>query len=112
MQEKLNPAGAPAIEPKVNEPGKDLEFTATFEVYPEVEVQNLEKVKVEKPAVEVTEKDVDNMLETLQKQQKQYLQKKLEKQLEKQQLKLGRNGCKQVVQFQEEILQLQKGQKE
>ncbi|MGM0429353.1 MAG: trigger factor [Pseudomonadota bacterium] len=68
MQEKLNPAGAPAIEPKVNEPGKDLEFTATFEVYPEVEVQNLEKVKVEKPAVEVTEKDVDNMLETLQKQ--------------------------------------------
>ncbi len=68
MQEKLNPAGAPAIEPKVNEPGKDLEFTATFEVYPEVEVQNLDKVKVEKPAVEVTEKDVDNMLETLQKQ--------------------------------------------
>ncbi|HAR56318.1 MAG TPA: trigger factor, partial [Idiomarina baltica] len=49
MQEKINPAGAPAIEPKVNEPGKDLEFTATFEVYPEVEVKNLDKIEIEKP---------------------------------------------------------------
>ena len=68
MQEKINPAGAPAIEPKVNEPGKDLEFTATFEVYPEVEVKNLDKIEIEKPTVEVTDADVDSMLETLRKQ--------------------------------------------
>ncbi|MEC7642550.1 MAG: trigger factor [Pseudomonadota bacterium] len=68
MQEKINPAGAPAIEPKVNEPGQDLEFTATFEVYPEVEVKNLDKIEIEKPAVEVTDADVDSMLETLRKQ--------------------------------------------
>ncbi|WP_404402230.1 trigger factor [Idiomarina seosinensis] len=68
MQEQLNPAGAPAIEPKVNEPGKDLEFTATFEVYPEVAVKNLDQITIEKPAVEVTDEDVDNMLETLRKQ--------------------------------------------
>lgn len=68
MQEKINPAGPPSIEPKVNEPGKDLEFVATFEVYPEVAVQGLDKIEVEKPDVTVTDKDVDNMLDTLRKQ--------------------------------------------
>jgi trigger factor len=68
MQEKINPVGMPAIEPKVNEEGKDLEFVATFEVYPEVKVEALDKLTVEKPTVEVTDKDVDNMLETLRKQ--------------------------------------------
>jgi trigger factor len=68
MQEKINPVGMPAIEPKVNEEGKDLEFVATFEVYPEVKVAPLDKLAVEKPDVEVTDKDVDNMLETLRKQ--------------------------------------------
>ncbi|RUO61569.1 trigger factor [Pseudidiomarina marina] len=68
MQEKINPVGMPAIEPKVNEEGKDLQFVATFEVYPEVKVAALDKLAVEKPDVEVTDKDVDNMLETLRKQ--------------------------------------------
>ncbi|WP_411358817.1 trigger factor [Pseudidiomarina salilacus] len=68
MQEQINPAGPPSIEPKVNEAGKDLEFVATFEVYPEVEVKGLDSIAVEKPDVTVTDKDVDNMLETLRKQ--------------------------------------------
>lgn len=68
MQEKLNPAGAPKFEPKTNEKGKDLEFVAIFEVYPEVELKDLEKVEVEKPVAEVAESDLDNMLETLRKQ--------------------------------------------
>ncbi|MBA3988318.1 trigger factor [Aliidiomarina maris] len=68
IQEKLNPAGAPKFEPKTMEKGKDLEFVAIFEVYPEVELKDLEKVEVEKPVAEVTEGDVDNMLETLRKQ--------------------------------------------
>ncbi|MDX1524697.1 MAG: trigger factor [Pseudidiomarina maritima] len=68
MQEKLNPVGAPAIEPKVNEEGKDFEFVATFEVYPEVKVADLDKLTIEKPEVEVTDADVDTMMETLRKQ--------------------------------------------
>lgn len=68
IQEKLNPAGAPKFEPKTNEKGQDLEFVAIFEVYPEVELKDLEKVEVEKPVAEVTETDVDNMLETLRTQ--------------------------------------------
>ncbi|WP_275044165.1 trigger factor family protein, partial [Pseudomonas mediterranea] len=35
VEQKLNPAGAPSVEPKVLEKGKDLEFVATFEVFPE-----------------------------------------------------------------------------
>lgn len=68
MQEKINPAGAPRFEPKSDEPGKDVEFVAIAEVYPEIELKDLDKVKVEKPVAEVTDKDLDNMLDTLRKQ--------------------------------------------
>ncbi len=68
MQEKLNPVGMPAIEPKVNETGKDLEFVATFEVYPEVKVGALDQLTVAKPEVEVTDADVDTMMDTLRQQ--------------------------------------------
>jgi trigger factor len=68
IAEKINPAGAPTFAPKSLEAGKDLEFDATFEVYPEVELQGLDKIKVEKPVVEVTDADLANMLETLRKQ--------------------------------------------
>ena len=68
VAEKLNPAGAPTFAPKALEAGKDLEFAATLEVYPEVELKDLETIKVEKPAVTVTDADLENMLETLRKQ--------------------------------------------
>jgi trigger factor len=68
VAEKLNPAGAPTFAPKALEAGKDLEFAATLEVYPEVELKDLETIKVEKPAVNVTDADLENMLETLRKQ--------------------------------------------
>ncbi|ESP95552.1 MULTISPECIES: trigger factor [Pseudoalteromonas] len=68
VSEKINPAGAPSFAPKTLEAGKDLEFEATFEVYPEVELKDLDKVTVEKPVVTVTEDDLANMLETLRKQ--------------------------------------------
>lgn len=66
--EKINPAGAPQIEQKMNEAGKDLEFVATFEVYPEVELKDLSELALEKPVVDVQDEDLDKMLETLQKQ--------------------------------------------
>lgn len=66
--EKINPAGSPQIEQKTNEEGKDLEFVATIEVYPEVELQDMNSLSVEKPVVTVEDDDLDNMLETLRKQ--------------------------------------------
>ncbi|MFC3607352.1 trigger factor [Stutzerimonas tarimensis] len=70
--EKLNPAGAPAVEPKTFEKGKDLEYVATFEVFPEIQVAGFEGIEVERLQAEVTEADVDKMLDTLRKQNTRY----------------------------------------
>lgn len=67
-EKELNPAGFPQIEPKVNEEGKDLEFVAVMEVYPQVELTSIEGTDVERPVVSVSEADVDEMIDTLRKQ--------------------------------------------
>jgi trigger factor len=69
VKEKINPVGAPTYAPVENAAGKDLVFTATYEVYPEVELKGLESITVEKPAVSVKDEDVAEMIETLRKQQ-------------------------------------------
>ena len=69
FQEKVNLAGRPTFAVDSYEEGKDLQFTATFEVYPEVKLQGLENIKVEKPTVEITEADIDKMIDVLRKQQ-------------------------------------------
>ncbi|MFA0085231.1 trigger factor [Vibrio sp. 10N.286.49.C2] len=69
VKEKINPAGAPTFTPVENEAGKDLVFAATFEVYPEVELAGLENIVVEKPTTEVNDSDVEEMIDTLRKQQ-------------------------------------------
>ncbi|WP_136246777.1 trigger factor [Halomonas borealis] len=66
--ESLNPAGNPQIEAEVNEAGKDLEFTATLEIYPQVELASIEGTEVERPVVDLADSDVDEMIETLRKQ--------------------------------------------
>jgi len=76
MAEKINPAGRPSFVAKSNEDGKDLEFEATFEIYPEVEVKDLEKITIERPDAEVTDKDLEEMFETLQKQHQTWKENK------------------------------------
>ncbi|WHL27851.1 trigger factor [Pseudomonas juntendi] len=68
VEQKLNPAGAPSVEPKSFEKGKDLEFVAIFEVFPEFTVSGLESINVERLSAEVADADLDNMLEVLRKQ--------------------------------------------
>ncbi|MBM3113282.1 trigger factor [Pseudomonas arcuscaelestis] len=68
VEQKLNPAGAPAVEPKSFEKGGDLEFVAIFEVFPEFTVAGFESIAVERLSAEVTDADLDNMLEVLRKQ--------------------------------------------
>lgn len=67
-QENLRPVGLPQIEPKAMDQGENFEYTATFEVFPEIELASLEGVSIDKPTAEVTEADMDRMLETLRKQ--------------------------------------------
>ncbi|CNH68495.1 trigger factor [Yersinia massiliensis] len=69
IKEKINPAGAPNYVPGEYKQGEDFTFSVEFEVYPEVELKDLESIEVEKPVVEVNDADVDTMLETLRKQQ-------------------------------------------
>jgi len=69
QEQDINPAGWPQFEPKTMEEGKDLEFVAVFEVLPEIELGDLSKIKVEKPVAEVTEKDIDTMIDNLRRQQ-------------------------------------------
>lgn len=69
QKENLRPAGQPSIEPKSLEAGKDLEFIATFEVYPEVALGDFTAFTIEKPVAEVTEADIDTMIANLRKQQ-------------------------------------------
>lgn len=65
----VKPAGQPAIEPKEMGEGKDIEFVATFEVYPEVALADLSAIEVTRLSAEVTEADVDKMIDILRKQQ-------------------------------------------
>jgi len=68
QSENLKPAGEPSIEETRNEPGQELEFVATFEVFPEVEPPALDDVSIERVTSEVTDADVDAMLEKLRRQ--------------------------------------------
>jgi trigger factor len=68
IQENLKPAGQPRIEPRNLDAGKDLEYIATFEVFPEIELVELKDFPVEKPSAEVTAEDVDNIIDVFRKQ--------------------------------------------
>ncbi len=68
MQENLQPAGGPRIEPDVAKDDKNFAYVATFEVMPEITLQGLDKLKVEKPDITIGDADVANMLEKLRKQ--------------------------------------------
>jgi trigger factor len=68
QQENLKPAGEPTIEQTSNQPGQELEYVATFEVYPEIEPPELGDITIERAVAEVTDADVDKMLDKLRKQ--------------------------------------------
>lgn len=68
VQEKVKPAGMPAIESVESKVGEALTYVATFEVYPEFEVADLSGFEVSRPQVAIGDSDVDSMLESLQKQ--------------------------------------------
>ena len=69
-QEEVSPAGSPVIEDVTMEVGKDLEFTAIFEVFPEIQLGDFGEVTVEKPVADITEDDLEAMIEKLQDQRK------------------------------------------
>jgi trigger factor len=76
IQEKVRPAGMPSIDSVSSEEQEDMSYTATFEVFPEVEELVLDAIKVDRPVVEITDKDFDAMLQKLREQRKTWKETK------------------------------------
>ncbi|MGO8858661.1 MAG: trigger factor [Steroidobacteraceae bacterium] len=71
-QNQLAPAGSPRIEPQSIGEGQDLTYVATFEVFPDVALQPIESLEIERTTADVTESDIDAMIQRLRKQQMKY----------------------------------------
>jgi trigger factor len=72
-QQNLRVAGYPRFEPKpAGEGNQQVEFSATFEVYPEVSVGDLTAVQVDRPVVTVDAAEVEKTIEILRKQRTHY----------------------------------------
>jgi len=66
-------AGYPRFQPvTAGEGAQKVEFTATFEVYPEIVVGDVSRFEVMRPATEVSDADVDKTIQTLRKQRAKY----------------------------------------
>ena len=70
--QQVRVAGSPKIEPKKTESETHLEFTAVFEVYPEIKVADLKDVEIERPVLEVGASELENTLNVLRKQRVSY----------------------------------------
>jgi trigger factor len=71
-EQKLTPAAGPRIEPISSAPGEDLKYRATFEVYPEVALKQVDGLAVTRPVAEVSEADIEAMIQNLREQRPQF----------------------------------------
>lgn len=71
-KENLRPATNPRIEPIQMEPGNDLKYAALIEVMPEVSIKPVDSLAIERPTAEITEADVDAMIESMRRQRVGY----------------------------------------
>ena len=70
--QNLRVAGYPRIERNDGAPEGELQFSATFEVYPEIAPGELAGVTIERPTLAVGEGEVEKTLEVLRKQRIRY----------------------------------------
>jgi trigger factor len=71
-EQKLMPAAGPRIEPISSAPGEDLRYRAIFEVYPEVKLAAVEGLAVNRPAADVTDADIEAMVQNLREQRPRF----------------------------------------
>ncbi|MFD2111860.1 trigger factor [Thiorhodococcus fuscus] len=72
-QESLRPVGMPSIEPDIDLEGQKFGFTAIFEVMPEFELASLDGKTVKRPVSELTDADLEAMIERLREQRKTWV---------------------------------------
>lgn len=71
-EQKLMPAAGPRIEPISSAPGEDLRYRAIFEIFPEVKLAAVEGLAVNRPAAEVTDADIEAMVQNLREQRPRF----------------------------------------
>ncbi len=71
-QENVRPAGMPSIETIESEDKDNMSYTAVFEIYPEIEEIKLDVIEVEKPVVEITDDDLETVIQKLREQRKNW----------------------------------------
>lgn len=72
VDHKLRPAGRPHVDTKTGDASQDLQYEATFEVYPEIEPASLEGVTIDKPVADITDEDMDRMFDKLRNQRAEW----------------------------------------
>ncbi|MBK7415134.1 MAG: trigger factor [Dechloromonas sp.] len=70
--QKMRVAGYPRIEPKTTESTTHLEFSAVFEIYPEIVLGDMSTAEVERPVLEVSAAEIEKTLDILRKQRVTY----------------------------------------
>lgn len=70
MEHGLKPVGGPQIAHNALVRGQELEYTAEFEIYPEISSQDLKGVTIERPTVHIQESDIDRTIETIRQQRR------------------------------------------
>lgn len=71
-KEQLRVAGLPEIDLKTMEAGKDLEFVASFQVYPEVVIAGVETLSITRPVADIADADLDKMIDVIRKQNQEW----------------------------------------
>ena len=73
-QKELRIAGLPKIDVQAKEEkDENFVFTATFEVYPSVEIKDIANCSIDKPTVKVGDAEVDSTLGIMQKQRANFV---------------------------------------
>jgi trigger factor len=73
-QESLRPAGQPNLDWVSEHDDSQFAYAATFEVFPEITLSDLGDCTVEQPEADVTEGDIDTMIERLREQRKTFVE--------------------------------------
>jgi trigger factor len=70
-QAGVTPASAPQLEVTAEKPGEALEYMARFEVYPEIKLNDLANLRIEKPQVTITDADVERLVQNLRRNRRE-----------------------------------------
>ena len=74
QREALAPASSPTLQVVKLDPGVDFEFTATFEVFPPVELTDFSNLEIDRPTCEITGADIDDMVQRLREQRREWVE--------------------------------------